>query len=126
MKKTMQKTIVMLLVVSMSLLGLPAVAMAAPIGTDDLVQLEQRGELLSQIQQRLASDGLRGQFLAHGVAPAEVEARIAALSTEELELLAQQLDELPAGGDALAVIGVVFVVLLILELVGVTNIFTKV
>lgn len=36
-----------------------------------------------------------------------------------------QVDRLPAGGSALAVIGVVFVVLLILELVGVIDIFKK-
>ena len=51
-------------------------------------------------------------------------ARVAALSTEELRQLKLQIDELPAGG-LLAVIGVVFVVLLILELVGVTNIFNN-
>ena len=33
---------------------------------------------------------------------------------------------LPAGGDVIAVIGVVFLVLLILELVGVTNVFNRV
>ena len=44
---------------------------------------------------------------------------------QELQQLADRLQDLPAGGDsALAVIGVVFLVLLILELVGVTNIFT--
>ena len=38
-----------------------------------------------------------------------------------------QLDRLPAGGDgALVVIGVVFVVLLILELTGVVNVFNRV
>jgi len=33
---------------------------------------------------------------------------------------------LPAGADALAVIGIVFLVLLILELVGVIDIFKKI
>ena len=41
------------------------------------------------------------------------------------ELLAERMGELPAGGDALAVIGVVFLVLIILELVGVIDIFKK-
>jgi hypothetical protein len=126
MKKTLKKMLVALLILSMSLLGLPAIGLAAPIGTDTLVRLDQRGELLSRIQTRLAHDEVRAEFLARGVSPAEVDARIAALSTEELEMLALQLDELPAGGSLLAVIGVVFVVLLILELVGVTNVFTKV
>ncbi len=126
MKNAFRKSVAMLLIVTTSLLGLPVVSLAAPISTDTLVQLDQRGELLNRIQGQLARDDIRAQFLQQGVSPAEVDARIAALSTEELQMLSAQLDELPAGGSVLAVIGVVFVVLLILELVGVTNIFTKV
>ena len=126
MKDTLRKMVAMLLVLSMSLLGVPAASLAAPIGTDTLVQLEQRAELLSRIQTQLARDDVRAQFLQRGVSPTEVDARVAALSTEELQMLSMQLDELPAGGSLLAVIGVVFVVLLVLELVGVTNVFTKV
>lgn len=126
MKKTIKRAVVSLLILTMSLLGIPAVGLAAPIGTDTLVQMDQRGELLSRIQSQLTRDDVRAQFLARGVSPHEVDARVAALSNEELQMLSLQLDELPAGGSVLAVIGVVFVVLLILELVGVTNIFTKV
>lgn len=125
MRTILKRSIVMLLVLSMSLLGLPAVGIAAPIGTDTLIQLDQRDELLSSIQAELAREEVRAEFLARGVSPKEVDARVAALSTEELQQLKLQIDELPAGG-LLAVIGVVFVVLLILELVGVTNVFTKV
>lgn len=126
MKKTLKQMVVALLILSMGMLGMPVAGLAAPIGTDTLVQLDQRGELVSRIQAQLARDDVRAQFLARGVSPAAVDARIAALSTEELQMLSLQLDELPAGGSLLAVIGVVFVVLLILELVGVTNVFTKV
>ena len=126
MKKTLKEMVVVLLILTMSLLGVPAVSLAAPIGTDTLVQLDQRGELLSRIQAQTAREDVRAQFLARGVSPIEVDARVAALSTEELQLLSLELDQLPAGGSVLAVIGVVFVVLLILELLGVTNVFTKV
>ena len=38
-----------------------------------------------------------------------------------------QIERLPAGGDGLlAVLGIVFVVLLVLELLGVTNVFSRV
>lgn len=126
MGKPFQQIVVALLVLSMSLLGMPTLSMAAPIGTETLIELDQRDELLSGIQAQLARDEVRAEFLARGVSPAEVGERVAALSTEELHQLKQQIDELPAGGSALAVIGAVFVVLLILELVGVTNVFTKV
>jgi uncharacterized membrane protein (Fun14 family) len=39
--------------------------------------------------------------------------------------LAERMDTLPAGGDALAIIGIVFLVLIILEVVGVIDIFKK-
>ena len=45
---------------------------------------------------------------------------------EELETLASDLSSLPAGGSALGTIGVVFIVLLVLELVGVIDIFKKI
>jgi hypothetical protein len=126
LKNASKKIVVVLLILSMSLLGLPGVSLAAPIGTDALVQLDQRGQLLSQVQKQLARDDVRAQFLERGVSPVEVDARVAALSTEELQTLSMQLDELPAGGSLLAVVGIVFVVLLILDLTGVTNVFTKV
>jgi len=125
MSKTLREMTVGVLILTMSVLGLPNVTWAAQIGTDTLVQLDERGELISRIRAQLARDDVRAQLLAHGVAPSEIDARIAALSTEELQMLSGQFDELPAGG-ILAVIGVVFVVLLILELVGVTNVFTKI
>ena len=40
-------------------------------------------------------------------------------------MLAEDLENLPAGGSVLAVVGIVFIVLLILELVGVIDIFNK-
>ena len=48
------------------------------------------------------------------------------LGEQELAQLQGQLEQLPAGGSLLALIGAVFVVLLILEVTGVINIFNKV
>ena len=62
---------------------------------------------------------------ALGVDPADIDARVARLTDTELRTLADRMGEMPAGGDALAVIGIVFVVLVILELVGVIDIFKK-
>jgi hypothetical protein len=47
------------------------------------------------------------------------------LSDQELHQLAVDMRNAPAGGDALALIGAVFVILLILELVGVIDVFKK-
>ena len=53
--------------------------------------------------------------------------RAATLSDAELAQVAEQMQTLPAGGDSLfAVIGIVFLVLLILELTGVIDIFKRI
>ncbi|MDX1698408.1 MAG: PA2779 family protein, partial [Thiohalobacterales bacterium] len=74
----------------------------------------------------LARDEVRMQMLELGVDPAHVEARVEALSDAELARLSNGIGDLPAGSGALEVIGIVFVVILILELLGVTNVFTKI
>ena len=75
---------------------------------------------------RAASEEVRKQLEQYGVDPAATDARIAALTDQELEQLATDLETMPAGGSALAVVGIVFIVLLILELTGVIDIFNKI
>ena len=58
-----------------------------------------------------------------GVDATQIDSRVAAMTDAELRSLAGEIENLPAGGDALAVIGIVFLVLLILEAVGVLDIF---
>jgi hypothetical protein len=60
------------------------------------------------------------------VAPAAAAERIAALTPAELSRLATQLEQAPAGGDGLAILGIVFLVLLALEFTGTIDIFKKV
>ena len=73
-----------------------------------------------------ARQAVTERLIELGVASDLAQQRTAALSQSELRLLEQKLDELPAGAGAIEVIGIVFLVLLILELVGITNIFTKI
>lgn len=106
-------------------LGSPLMANAAMIGTLQAVESSSRAQDLATINASLAREDVRQQFVALGVAPAQIDSRIAALTDAELGKLAGQMSEMPAGGDALAVIGIVFIVLLILELTGVIDIFKK-
>jgi hypothetical protein len=106
-------------------LGSPVVAEAGLIGTLQAVEAGTRSGDLAAVNAALAREQVRGQLLALGVDPSQVEARVAALTDGELRALAGKVSEAPAGGDALAVIGVVFLVLLILEAVGVIDVFKK-
>lgn len=106
-------------------LGSPLVANAAMIGTLQAVESGSRAQDLATVNAALAREDVRQQFAALGVAPAQVESRIAALTDAELSKLAGQMSDMPAGGDALAIIGIVFLVLMILEFTGVIDIFKK-
>ena len=106
-------------------LGSPLVAQAELVTTLQAVEASTRTQDLAAVNAALAREEVRAQFEALGVEPAQVESRVAALTDSELRTLAVQMAEMPAGADALAVIGIVFLVLLILEAVGVIDVFKK-
>jgi hypothetical protein len=122
----LQKGLVAALCLALLNLSSPPVARAAIVGTLQAVEAgSSRAADLSTVTSALARDQVRAQMLALGVDPAAVDARVARLTDAELRSLAERMGTLPAGGDALAIIGVVFLVLIILELVGVIDIFKK-
>jgi hypothetical protein len=109
--------------------GVPAPARAALIGTDvavgEALYAGSRSAHLAKVEAALARADVQGQLQKLGVAPADARLRVAALTDAELAQLAGHIDALPAGGDGglLAVIGVLFVVLLILDYLDVVNVF---
>jgi hypothetical protein len=120
-----KKTVVYALCFAVLNLGSPLVARAELVGTLQAVESGTRAQDLATVTAALAKQEVRDQMVALGVNPADVDARVARLTDTELRTLAGRMDQMPAGGDALAVIGIVFVVLIILELVGVIDIFKK-
>ncbi|MGC1955426.1 MAG: PA2779 family protein [Gammaproteobacteria bacterium] len=118
---------IMVWIVSVSLLGtsLPTASYAGIIGTETLVKSQQTDNPRARVEEVISRASVRAQLMALGADPAEVSGRLAALTDEELRELEQNIDTMPAGG-ILAVIGITFVVLLILEFTGTTDIFKKV
>jgi len=93
------------------------------IGTQQLIDSESRQLAVAEIEQVLAQQEVAEQLRAYGVEPDHVVSRMQHMTSAELVELNGQIDKHIAGGDAIAIIGTVFLVLLILELVGVTDIF---
>ena len=112
-----------LISVSIICMGFAQVAPAGMIGTGYLLEDESRAASISRMDILLARADVARHLEAFGVDRAMVMERLDALSTAELLELEGKLDSQVAGGDIIALIGAVFVVLLILELVGVTDIF---
>ena len=106
--------------------GMPRPAQAGLIGATSVIEAGAttvRGENLARVEAALARADVRQQLETWGVDAAAASERVAALTDAELSQLAKQIDTAPAGGEILALIGAVFLVLLILDYVGVTKIF---
>jgi hypothetical protein len=104
-------------------LPLPA-AHAGMIGTEAVVnaaQVQQDRERLRDVFNR---DDVKAELLARGVDPAQAQARIDSLTDQEVQSLSGKIDQLPAGGDSLiGALVFIFIVLLITDILGLTNIF---
>lgn len=112
-----------LISVSIICMGFAQAAPAGMIGTAHMLDDQTRAASLSRVEVLLAREDVGRQLEAFGVDRATVVERLNGLSSAELLALEGQLDQQVVGGDIIGLIGAVFVVLLILELVGVTDIF---
>ena len=101
-------------------------ALAATVATETLIQLQEHSKTLARGEREMTRERVSAALIELGVEAKAARERVATLTDEELRQLQTHLDSLPAGGSALAVVGIVFLVLLILELVGVTDIFKKI
>lgn len=119
-------SLVAVLAASLFASSLQSAAHAGVISTQEYLTAVDREATRARIDAVLAREEVRSKLEQYGVDPAETDARLAALTDQELDKLATDLDNMPAGGSVLAVVGVVFIVLLILELTGVIDIFNKI
>lgn len=90
-------------------------AQAAMLGTDSMVS--------STAANADARAALADKLVSLGVERDAADGRAAALSDAQATQVLAQADQLPAGGDALAVVGLIVIILLITDLIGVTDIF---
>ncbi|MEW6312372.1 MAG: DUF6627 family protein [Pseudomonadota bacterium] len=67
---------------------------------------------------------VRDQLVALGIDPATASERVAAMTDEEIRQLNHGLSEMPAGGEVLGFLLVIFVVLVITDMLGATDVFT--
>jgi hypothetical protein len=96
------------------------------ISTSQALALERSGEARATVDAYLARADVAAELASLGVDPELARLRAAALSGSELEALAGRIQDAPAGGNGvIAVLGITFLVLLILELVGVIDVFKK-
>ncbi len=96
---------------------------AAIIANDIVISQAQNNNAKTELLRIIQRDNVREQLLHMGVSPSAIESRINLMTPEEIAQLNQQLDELPAGGDILGVLLVIFIVFVITDVIGATDIF---
>jgi hypothetical protein len=120
-----RKSSIALLSVALINLGMASAASAAIVDTASLVSTDREADLTA-VRSRIERADVRAQLEKMGVDATAVDRRIASLNDRELHRLAADMKNAPAGGDAVWIVGAVFIVLIILELTGVIDIFKKV
>jgi hypothetical protein len=128
MLKKVMRPVALLLVVSFCLLNFNVPnAQAKMIGTDAVIAGQQVADQRAQVADFMAREDVKQIMTQYGVDPVEAQQRVYSLSNEELAHLANSIDQLPAGGSAVGVIVgaalLVFIILLITDLVGLTHVF---
>jgi len=102
-------------------------AWAALVGTEAAVTAVRQQDNRDRVVDFLGRDEVRQALMDQGVDPREAMARVASLSDAELARLAGALDRMPAGGDFGAVLGaalLVFFVLLVTDILGLTHVYS--
>ena len=101
---------------------------AAIVGTEAVINEPAVESARAKVRAFMERRDVQDILTARGIDPLEARARVSSLSDAEVQTIAAKIDELPAGGSvvgALVVIIVVaFLVLLITDMLGLTNIFT--
>jgi hypothetical protein len=103
------------------------VAQAALVSTDKVVAKSEIEADRMRIVALIMRQDVQHQLQAEGVDPNEALARVATLSDIEIRQIAARIDSMPAGqGVVESLIGallIVFIVLLVTDIVGVTDVF---
>lgn len=126
MSRRFRKTISALVVVTLVLPSHIPGAAAEMISTEAALASQDRRTLLTEAEAVVLHEQVTAQLSRLGVEQDHILARIRAMTDDELAALAREIDSMLAGAGAIEVIGIVFLVLLILELVGLTDIFKKI
>ncbi|MCU0563152.1 MAG: PA2779 family protein [Desulfobacterales bacterium] len=102
-------------------------AMAALVGTEAVMDSSRVMNAREAVRSLMAREDVQAALVRQGIDPSEAAARAEALSDAEAVRLADAVETLPAGGSTVGIIVgailIVFIVLLITDILGYTNVF---
>ncbi|WP_083003469.1 PA2779 family protein [Halomonas sp. GT] len=93
------------------------------VSTQSVLAGDRAGADRERINEILARADVQEELLNQGVDLDDVEARVAALSDAEAQQMAEQLEQLPAGAGVIGALFAVFVILLVTDILGLTDVY---
>ena len=119
---TVRHIISILLSISLILLPLGNAQAAMIANTQVIDQMQQQTDRDAVLQLLQRADA-RDYLISMGVEPRDIEQRVNMMTREELAQLNAQFAQLPAGGDILGLLVLLFIVFVITDMLGATDIF---
>jgi hypothetical protein len=102
-------------------------AVAAMIPTEVVTAAADASNARETIKNFIARQDVQSNFIAKGINPEEAKARVASLTDAEALMVSKHIENMPAGGDTVGIVVVtllvVFIILLITDLLGLTHVF---
>ena len=101
-------------------------AFAGIVGTDSFLSEQSIQQDRENLRNLMSRDEVRSMLEMNGLTVDQAQERVDSLTDMEVQQLAKKFEELPAAGDAAVVILIIALVVIILELAGITDIFTAI
>ena len=99
------------------------VALAGIVSTADIVDTQVAQLDKQKLQALLSQENVRSQLIAMGVDPADAKQRLANMTDDEIQAFSAKMDQLPAGSGVVGTLALIFIILLITDLLGLTDVF---
>ena len=112
-----------LLAVSILFVSVQPAVNAAIVSTSDLVATEQSKVGRESLLNSLEREEVRTALTSQGVDLEMAKQRVSSMTDEEVRALNQKLDEMPAGGGVVATVVIIFLVLVITDILGWTDVY---
>ena len=112
-----------LLAVSILFVSVQPAVNAAIVSTSDLVATEQSKIGREYLLNSLEREEVRTALTSQGVDLEMAKQRVSSMTDEEVRVLNQKIDEMPAGGGVVATVVIIFLVLIITDIIGWTDVY---
>lgn len=120
---SLNRKLVIILSISLASLSFSN-AQAAWVSNDQILYSTQQINEKENLLQTIAQADLQHQLSSMGVSPTDLENRIQQMTPAEIAQLNQQIAELPAGAGVVGVALLIFIIFVITDVLGATDLFT--